>query len=402
MGERAGPEDLEDLLDQLRARLASRQAAGDYPPELEVRTSEYANRVITSYRPTQSSKEIVREAVDQLEAHGGFTRARIPMDSRVPLGNEAHRAIGKAVSRQIGGVLEQMQEYANHLREVLNTIADRLDSSEHPHPDLAYQIDVIIDRLADLEAATGGASAASAPDDDLARRVDALEAAEAERSWQPLFDTGRFERRFRGSEQELREHYQDLAERFVGRDPVIDLGCGQGEFVELLRDLGVRASGIDPDASSVAAARSRGLPVTRGEALTFLTSLPDGELGGVALIQVIERLGPKPRAEVIALAYEKLRSGGLLVVESINPMSLHTFANAQYIDPTHTVPFHPRYAAFLCEELGFEKVLTEWRSPSHPSERLSLPPGYADLAPLVDRLNGLLFGPNHFAIIATK
>ncbi len=402
MGEREAHEDLDDLIDQLRARLASRRAAGDYPADLEARVTEYANRVVTAYRPARSPGDIIREAVSELDTHGGFNRARIRAESRVPLGYEVHRVIGKTVSRQISGVLAQMQDYANHLRTVLDLIADQLSSSEHPHPDLAYQIDVIIDRLADLEARTASGGDHSGHDGELLRRVEALEAAEAARRWEPLFDVYRFERRFRGSEEELRERYLDLAQRFIGHSPVLDLGCGRGEFVELLRAVGVDASGVDLDRSAVAGAQARGLPVRYGDAIDNLMSLPNEELGGVALIQVIEHLGPQQRAEVIALAFDKLRVGGLLAFETVNPMSLYTFAHSQYLDPTHTVPVHPQYAEFLCREIGFSEVLTQWRSPCPPMERLSVPDGHPELTLLVERLNGLLFGPLDFAIIATK
>ncbi len=111
--------------------------------------------------------------------------------------------------------------------------------------------------------------------------------------------------------------------------------------------------------------------------------------------------------ELIALAADKLRPGGLLVAETINPASLYVYGHALYLDPTHTTPIHPLYLSFLCQEAGFASVEVQHRSfPPDGREaagrdrvRRRLVDG---VNRTIERLNDLLFGPQDYAVLATR
>jgi O-antigen chain-terminating methyltransferase len=204
----------------------------------------------------------------------------------------------------------------------------------------------------------------------------------------------------------MRDRYRDLAQLFVGREPVLDIGFGRGEFLELLGELGIDAWGIEVEQQFVEHGRSLGLRVETGTAVESLRELDDESLGGIAMMQVIEHLSPQHVLEFVRLAARKVRPGGRVVVETVNPTSLTTYARAFWIDPDHIRPVHPALLEFLFEEAGFGAVERIDRSPVAEGEALELLPGDDEVTKLtnanIERLNALLFGPQDYAIVATR
>ena len=124
------------------------------------------------------------------------------------------------------------------------------------------------------------------------------------------------------------------------------------------------------------------------------------------MIQVIEHLSPQHVIDFVRLAYEKVRPGGKVIVETVNPKSLYVYAHAFWVDPDHTRPVHPDYLEFLFGEAGFTDLRREYRSPVAADEALELLPGDDEVTKLLnanfERINDLLFGPQDYAFIATR
>jgi O-antigen chain-terminating methyltransferase len=200
----------------------------------------------------------------------------------------------------------------------------------------------------------------------------------------------------RGSTQEVRDRQRPYMEDFAGAAPVLDVGCGRGEFLGLLRDAGIEARGVDADADMVAFARGEGLDVEQADALAYLDSVPDGSLGGIFAAQVVEHLPPLALRRFLELAAAKLRRGGLLVAETINPLSPLALRN-YFADLTHVQPLVPETLALLARHAGFASVETRFANP--PAERLEVPDDPV-IAENVRRLNELLFGPLDYAVLA--
>jgi O-antigen chain-terminating methyltransferase len=191
---------------------------------------------------------------------------------------------------------------------------------------------------------------------------------------------------------------------------VLDVGCGRGEFLGLLREAGVEARGVDADADMVAFARGEGLEVEQGDALAHLEQLEDGSLGGIFLAQVVEHLPPPALVRLLELAHAKLRSGGVLVAETINPLSPIALRN-YFADLTHAQPLVAETLTLLAEQAGFREVETRYANEPPAAERLrevELPPepeldaAREALAQNVRRLNDQLFGPLDYAIVARR
>ena len=184
---------------------------------------------------------------------------------------------------------------------------------------------------------------------------------------------------------------------------MFDLGCGRGEFLTLLKELGIEASGIEIDPELAEEGRARGLAVETGDGLAHLATFVDGALGSIVLIQVIEHLTAQEAADLALLARDKLRPGGKLLIETVNPQSLYVFAHPFYVDPTHERPVHPAYLEFLFREAGFESIELLWRSPPPRDDVLETPADDDGVrAANVRRLNQLLFAPQDYALIATR
>jgi SAM-dependent methyltransferase len=394
---------VDDLVARLRERVEERRAAGAYPPDLERDLDSHFERIAT-HRPDPYDFEALRRKMGALDASMAFDAGRIPIDSDVPGGEIVHRAVAKVVRRQTQSVIEQVQQFADQVRAVLQELIVAVQHpSSHTHPDVLGQIDSIFERLIAYERTPTDSVLGLA---ELRRRIDAIQAEHTAREFRPWFGNEQFEHAFRGSPEELRDRYEDLARRFAGYSPVVDLGFGRGEFLELLTGFNVDAVGVEVDTDLVRAGRERGLKVEQGDAVGWLSRADDGSLGGISLIQVIEHLHPQEVVEVVALARDKLKPGGLIVIETLNPESLYIFARAFYADPTHDKPIHPAYLTFLFREAGFSSVEIEWRSP--PPEEEVLEPAHGDSEAFatynanISRLNRLLFGPQDYALLAIR
>jgi SAM-dependent methyltransferase len=123
-------------------------------------------------------------------------------------------------------------------------------------------------------------------------------------------------------------------------------------LLQLLAEAGVEASGIDIDSGMVERARAKGLPVEEAEAVSYLEGRPEGALGAVIGVQLIEHLSYGDLQRLFELSRRALAPGGLLVVETINPHSLSAFKTF-WVDPTHRAPIFPEVAHALALIHGF-------------------------------------------------
>jgi len=211
-----------------------------------------------------------------------------------------------------------------------------------------------------------------------------------------VLDYFAFESRMRGSTESIRERQRPYLDDFRDAAPVLDIGCGRGEFLALLREAGVEARGVDLDEDMVAYARGEGLEVEHADAIEHLERLEDGSLGGIFAAQLVEHVPAPTLMQLLELAAAKLRPGGLLVAETINPLSPLALRN-YFADLTHAQPLVPETLELLVRQSGFGNV--ELRYLNAPEERLVEPPDPV-IAANVSRLNELLFGPLDYAVVA--
>jgi len=211
---------------------------------------------------------------------------------------------------------------------------------------------------------------------------------------QTEFDYARFAERFRGSEDYVKKGQQFYLPYFAGRREVLDIGCGRGEFLELMREAGVAAHGIDLSRESVELCRQKGLQAEVADLFTYLADLPEASLDGIFSAQVVEHLPPERLPDMVRLAATRLVRNGVLAIETPNPECLAIFASHFYLDPTHTRPVPHPLLGFYMEEYGLGGIEVHRFSPAVES--------MPALAGLPEGFREAFFGGLDYAIVGRK
>jgi SAM-dependent methyltransferase len=321
-------------------------------------------------------------------------------------GSHSSSALRRIASRPLRGVLKT---HESRLGLVGGGLVDVGAIVDHDRRRANERIRALRARVKDLEHRLNELQPLQDRVEELSRRLDATDGTvlrlDAEQQATPYVATGArvrvaadgaevlalgqdngsdyadFEDTYRGSEEFVRERLTSYVE-LVGDGPVLDLGCGRGEFLELMAAAGIPASGVDLDESMAVRARAKGLDVVTGDGLAALRELSRGTLGAVTSFQVIEHIPVPMVRELFLCAAAALRPGGVLIAETVNPHSpaaLKTF----WLDLTHVRPLFPESLLFLAREAGFDEA---W---------IHLPDGTGDL----DRDLRLC---GEFAVVARK
>lgn len=354
-------EALGQLLDMLaRSALAGADDIGNFKQRVAGELEALAERVDLV---THSAKSGV-DRIDTLSQHVAGLEARMAPASELQALSERLDIL--AGSAKLGmDALEGLREHLAGLEaqmapaNELQALSERLDG-------LTGSAKLGMDALDDLREHLAGLEAGMAA--DLESRLVALERvrdarAQVENSLDPLYVA--FERQFRGApeliEARVESYLEVLREAKVGglEQPVLDVGSGNGEWLDVLRRHGFSGRGVDSNRMFVDLCRGRGLDVAHGDALEYLRSLPDGSVGAITAMHVAEHLPFEILIQLLDQAHRVLCVGGVIALETPNPENVLVGSHYFYMDPTHRNPIPPEALRWLVEARGFQRTRIE-------------------------------------------
>jgi SAM-dependent methyltransferase len=375
---------------------------------------DHLNRNVTGERATRAAVSALRDAMrdhlDQLLAFQG--RLVVCLQQITPYVDTKDReAAGGAliVNAEVNALAEDVAKRRESMEAREQRFAASVSSLTAAHDELRTLVGVVqqatltikreMERVAsvgtrDAQAAAEGSSqstAAFAPPLDAYKYVG-------------------FEDQFRGSQDTIRERLRSYLPYFEGAKDVLDVGCGRGEFLELLRGNGITARGLDLNHEMVEVCRARGLEVAEADVVSHLEGLADGSLGGLFAAQVVEHLQPGYLLRFLELAHHKLRPGAPIVLETLNPACWVAFFDSYIRDITHVWPLHPETLRYLVLASGFTSARIEYRSPVAPQDKLqpiaaggALPTDLAEtINANVEKLNARMFTFLDYAVIGSR
>jgi 2-polyprenyl-3-methyl-5-hydroxy-6-metoxy-1,4-benzoquinol methylase len=412
--------DVELLVEELKARLERERAAGAYADDLsgvalrKLAPTDAATPLGAAYdsaaprvrfRPELgfSSKPVIGPVITLVKRF----ILRLLFHVMDDLARQTDAALGRvevALAVQAGELERKSLRLDAESQRLDARVISEVDAREAVQFDvksLAEHLTRIDSRLEhlQLESRLARLERARKPTHDAPVRTSAGD-ANAPEILAPAFDYEIFESRFR-SEESVREHQLEYVELMRGKKRVVDLGCGRGELVEMLRSQGISAYGVEIEPDFIALLEEKGIEVVAQDAVTHLEALEPGAVDGVVASHVVEHLSAAALSRLVVLTVEKLPESGILLLETPNPESLIAGSVNFHRDLTHVRPIHPDTLAFLAESAGFSKVEIRRMSPV-PDEELLPTPSDQSLKEIVQQLNDLIYGYQDYAVVARK
>ena len=306
---------------------------------------------------------------------------------RLPNSLRDNREFGGYVLSQHEQIADFINVTADRLTEQVNTIAQRqIDNQkwqEHFESVAGTYFDDLKQQIATLRADATQQLAA------LRFRLGDVTDSDLEKLYAAL------EERFRGSRTEIKERFREYLPYVDQRAPVIDLGCGRGEWLELLTENGIEARGIDSNTLQVRQCTDRGLDAVEAELFVYLQNLADESAGAITGFHIIEHLSFNALVLLLNEVLRVLRPGGVAIFETPNPENIVVGSNYFYLDPTHRHPLPTELMEFLFKNRGFENVellmLHPWESGRVAGE-----------GQLAERFNAYFYGPMDYAVVGRK
>lgn len=366
-----------------------------YVEECKRQTTEAVAQLEKINRQTDEATECIEELKKQAaESEGRFEHSRERFAELQGFTNQ----IGANV-KDINGALENIGSNVNDINTALGNYDKILGGYVNEDKKIIQTLLAEVFTLkAKLKTLEQKGVAATAQVQGATPKPEALEDAYASIDY---FD---FENHFRGSREHVKNVQTMYLPYYEGRKNVLDLGCGRGEFTEMLMERNVGVTGVDQYAPYVEYMKTLGLPVVHDDAIHYLNE--QEHVDGIFVGQVVEHISVGQILELCRLAYEKLEAGCYLIMETPNPTSLAIYTECFYMDPSHQKPVHPQTLKYIAEKAGFSSVDIVYTQASRmPFNIPRLKENDADFKEFneaMGRVSELLYGSQDYAIVARK
>lgn len=286
-------------------------------------------------------------------------------------------------------IQSRQNEQTRELRELItklgtdfgSQLADYRQSAHRVSAELALQsqqLKQLVERAQSIH--TGTVSVQSSPEPHI-NLLDAFYAS--------------FDEKFRGDRDAIKQRLKVYLPFISNDGTTIDLGCGRGEWLELLRDVEINATGVELNSVLVKECRDRRLNVVEQDLFAYLSTLPDESVSTVSAFHVVEHLSIENLVVLLNEALRVLKPGGVLLLETPNPRNVLVGTCNFYFDPTHRNPIPSEVLALLVETRGFDQVEV---LPLNPSEDAPV----AGDSEIVQRFNKYFYGPMDYGLVARR
>lgn len=312
---------------------------------------------LEAYTKQRTAELLAQLAADKQDVLAQLNKASTEHTSALnQLISEQQGAIAKA-ERELRAELTRLAVQLQHARSELSVQANRINTLSHDTPKLSRDV-------------SGDA-----------HQLDALYAA--------------LEDRFRGNRDDIKDRFKVYLPYVRDWAPVVDLGCGRGEWLEILGEAGIEARGVDTNLIQLEQCRARDLNVSDDDFLAYLQSLDDASVGAITGFHIVEHVSIKTLVTLLNEALRVLRPGGVAIFETPNPENVLVGSNYFYMDPTHRHPLPGELMEFLLESRGFQaiEILN-----LHPWETARI----AGEGEVTKRFNAYFYGPMDYAIVGRK
>jgi O-antigen chain-terminating methyltransferase len=361
-----------------------------------------------------------RQQQNQDKLQGEIQELEREMQTQIEQLDQKHDRIANQIQEGLQTQIEQLDQkrdrIANQIQEGLQTQIEQLDrelyqKTEQLQEYLETQIKdsneknfqnshyLKIDLLQQKRLINKFLEVTAGSEEGFSREPAQIFAGELDHSLDAFYFA--FEERFRGSRQEINRRLEVYLPRLreaqiaPGDSLILDLGCGRGEWLELLRDNGYRARGIDLNRVVIEQCQSRGLEVLEGDVIAYLQSMPDDSVAVITGFHIIEHLPFEILVKLLNEAFRVLRQRGLVIFETPNPANVLVGSCNFYFDPTHRNPLPSLMTQFLVQYCGFAEVEILNLNPSTET-------AISEDSEIAKRFNECFYGPMDYAIIGYK
>jgi len=207
----------------------------------------------------------------------------------------------------------------------------------------------------------------------------------------------------RGDEKLIESRFKKYLKYIKKGWRVLDIGCGRGEFLELLKQRGISAYGIDINPEMIKRCKEKNLDVQQEEAIKHLSTVSEESIGFIMCSHVIEHIPFHLWVELLKLSKRALISDGILIIETLNPRSFYAMMEWYWKDPTHRHPVYPDYLNYLLKYIGFKEITISYFD--EVSEQISLSEekiNDAQLQESIKKIKEFLFKPTEYFVLAIK
>jgi O-antigen chain-terminating methyltransferase len=378
--------ELSDSLQQISAQILEMMQRATEQQQANELTLQQYETLIAKYHVFES---MIAERLAEIRKGGDDSSRKLVEQAQQLINQQQHLArIDQTITQQNAETQQLVSDVNRELREELETLMLQQEKivTQQKQTDTGLLMQerglaVLLDQIKNNNAVPNLTAVAANEQDHL---LDTLYAS--------------FEDQFRGSREEISRRLQVylpfLKEAEITGD-VLDIGCGRGEWLQLLRSEGIEARGVDRNRVFVESCRSAGLNVVEQDALSYLRSQPDNSLSAISAIHFVEHVPFETLIAVVDEVRRILKPGGLLIAETPNPENFMVGSCNFYADPTHRNPIPSETLKFLLESRGLRcKEVLKLR----PWDEAKLD-GDTEL---ISRFNEYFYSAPDYGIVATK